>query len=252
MSAPRGTRDQVTFYDGYYRREVDLPVERLKRETRLMALARLGRGSQGERALIVGCGRGEEVAILEAGRIVALDLSLTGVQAARQAQPGAAYCQADGTRLPFGSGSFDALLCSEVIEHVLDPPALVSEFARVLRPGGTLILSTPNWISWWGLARLIGRMLTGRDVTSGGQPVDRWFTTVRLRRVLSPHFEIVERRGVWYYPPTGLGYRRLPDGWLAPLMRRLMPINDALGRIVPGLGHLHALRAVVTHARDAN
>jgi len=44
---------------------------------------------------------------------------------------------------PVQSASYDTVLCSEVLEHVSDPQAAVAEIARVLRPGGTLILSVP-------------------------------------------------------------------------------------------------------------
>jgi SAM-dependent methyltransferase len=46
--------------------------------------------------------------------------------------------------LPFADESFDLVTCSEVIEHVENPHALVREFRRVLRPGGRAILTTPN------------------------------------------------------------------------------------------------------------
>ena len=46
--------------------------------------------------------------------------------------------------LPFADETFDAALCLEVVEHVADPPALLREVARILRPGGSLYLSTPN------------------------------------------------------------------------------------------------------------
>lgn len=46
--------------------------------------------------------------------------------------------------LPFADGSFDVVVCTEVIEHTVDPRRAVMEVARVLRPGGTLVLTTPN------------------------------------------------------------------------------------------------------------
>ncbi|OGJ93666.1 MAG: hypothetical protein A2487_02425 [Candidatus Raymondbacteria bacterium RifOxyC12_full_50_8] len=49
----------------------------------------------------------------------------------------------DITSIPEPAGSFDAILCVEVLEHLPDPIAALQEFARLLRPGGTLILTAP-------------------------------------------------------------------------------------------------------------
>lgn len=46
--------------------------------------------------------------------------------------------------MPFPSGSFDTVLCTQVAEHVAEPMRLFAECARVLRPGGHLILTTPQ------------------------------------------------------------------------------------------------------------
>ncbi len=51
--------------------------------------------------------------------------------------------ECDITEIPAEDGSFDAILCTEVIEHVPQPERVITEFARLLRPGGTLILSAP-------------------------------------------------------------------------------------------------------------
>ncbi|WP_157793136.1 class I SAM-dependent methyltransferase [Bordetella genomosp. 8] len=49
----------------------------------------------------------------------------------------------DGGSMPFADGTFDAVLCVEVMEHASDPELLVSEMFRVLKPGGTLLLTVP-------------------------------------------------------------------------------------------------------------
>jgi SAM-dependent methyltransferase len=49
----------------------------------------------------------------------------------------------DISNIPVGDSSFDAVLCSEVLEHVPDPVSVIKEFARILKPGGKLILTAP-------------------------------------------------------------------------------------------------------------
>jgi ubiquinone/menaquinone biosynthesis C-methylase UbiE len=53
-------------------------------------------------------------------------------------------CAADGLRLPFADASFDAVVCAEVLEHVRADRRVLSEIARVLRPGGDLAVSVPR------------------------------------------------------------------------------------------------------------
>jgi SAM-dependent methyltransferase len=49
----------------------------------------------------------------------------------------------DVTEIPVGDASFDVILCTEVLEHVPDPPAALKEMARIVRPGGTLLITAP-------------------------------------------------------------------------------------------------------------
>ncbi len=49
----------------------------------------------------------------------------------------------DITAIPEPDGSFDAILCSEVLEHIPEPTRALDEFARLLKPGGILILTAP-------------------------------------------------------------------------------------------------------------
>jgi len=75
--------------------------------------------------------------------VTAIDLNTDQVRGRR-----AHYVAADlnGT-LPFADGDFDLVACVESIEHLENPHNLVREFFRVLRPGGALIVTTPNVMS---------------------------------------------------------------------------------------------------------
>lgn len=105
--------------------------------------------------LDVGCGPGSLLYRVR-GRVrqtVGLDLSEEALREARTAlQQGqtatdaalASFVLGDGTRLPFREASFDSILCTETLEHVPDDAAVLSELARVLKPGGRLAVSVPD------------------------------------------------------------------------------------------------------------
>ena len=100
-----------------------------------------------EAFLDAGCGDGRYLAALEAElpeRIAGVDISERILETARARVPRAELRQANLESLPFADGEFDLVLSSQVIEHVVDAEAALRELARVLRSGGTLVLSTDN------------------------------------------------------------------------------------------------------------
>ena len=99
-----------------------------------------------ESFLDAGCGDGRYLASLAAElppRRAGVDIAERILETARQ-RVDADLRQGTLEAIPFGDAEFDVVLCSQVIEHVLDPDAAVAELARVLRPGGTLVISTDN------------------------------------------------------------------------------------------------------------
>jgi ubiquinone/menaquinone biosynthesis C-methylase UbiE len=99
-----------------------------------------------EAFLDAGCGDGRYLAALAAelpSRRAGCDISERILETAR-ARVDADLRQAGLDDLPFADGEFDLVLCTQVIEHVPDADRAVGELARVLRPGGTLVVSTDN------------------------------------------------------------------------------------------------------------
>jgi SAM-dependent methyltransferase len=68
--------------------------------------------------------------------------------------------QADVTKLPFADGSFDVVICSEVLEHIKDNRTAVAELVRVLKPGGDLVVTVPRFLPervCWAISRAYHR-----------------------------------------------------------------------------------------------
>lgn len=95
--------------------------------------------------LEVCCGQGGTAAYLEpSADFTGVELSSEAVALAQSTFPHFKFLQGDATALPFPDGNFSHLVAKEAIEHLLDQPKAVAEWFRVLKPGGTLVLTTPN------------------------------------------------------------------------------------------------------------
>ena len=96
--------------------------------------------------LDAGCGLGFYVSLLSAltpCTLVGLELDQVRIKRAAEATPGAVLVRGDVTRLPFHDCAFDKVLASEVLEHLPDDRAALTELFRVLRPGGVAAFSVP-------------------------------------------------------------------------------------------------------------
>ena len=124
----------------------------------------------GDRVLDLGCGEGRHAitAYLQAPvSVIGLDLSAKDLGIARArfeefraTEPDGEspdgrrlnLLQASGLKLPFADGTFDKVICSEVLEHIPDYRAVLKEIRRVLKPGGLFAVSVPRfgpeWLCW--------------------------------------------------------------------------------------------------------
>jgi 2-polyprenyl-3-methyl-5-hydroxy-6-metoxy-1,4-benzoquinol methylase len=97
--------------------------------------------------------------------------------------------------LPFEDASFDFVVCSEVIEHTLEPRRAVLELGRVLRPGGVMVLTVPNQV--WHFAIDIANFLKLRPY----EGYENWVTWRELRRFVSDAgLRVDEQRGFHMFP----------------------------------------------------
>jgi SAM-dependent methyltransferase len=173
MRSPTAKDQYNEWHDRYeVDREADAPWHRL-----VLAHLDLDRDVKGKRVIEVACGRGGFAARLmrttvPPPQLVAADFSWSAVMkgklfAERTASGAIGWEVADAQALSHPDASFDTVISCETVEHVLDPRAALAEFSRVLRPGGRLLLTTPNYLGPMGLYRGYARLM-GRPYTEEG------------------------------------------------------------------------------------
>lgn len=161
------------------------------------------------RVLDAGCGAGPGLRYLDARGEVSFgtDLVEYPLRVARELAPSARLTRSNLNQgLPFADDSFDVVLMSEVLEHVLDPRAVLHECLRVLTPHGAVILTTPNL---WDVRRLSSRV-TGRVWSGEADPTHvELFNPRKLTACLqSAGFKRVEVRA-GFKPLKWISSRRL-------------------------------------------
>ena len=186
-------------------------------------MRQLLRGEGNDSLLDLGCYNGQLIAqVAPAGlRRVGLDVSHTALRQARDRGTFAVRGQVEGT-LPFRDAAFGVVVAAEVIEHVFDTEALLRQIARVLQPGGRLLLTTPNLVALSGRVKLaLGRSPANVefDASPGTSGHIRYFTFDTLEMLL-------RRAGL-----TPLGR------WTNVAHFSVLGSSELVGRIRPGLGH---------------
>jgi 2-polyprenyl-3-methyl-5-hydroxy-6-metoxy-1,4-benzoquinol methylase len=151
----------------------------------------------------VGCGEGQLAAELkQAGaRVVGIDVAEEPLRRARERHPGLELALVpERAPWPLDDASFDVVWAGDTIEHVADTASWLSEVRRVLRSGGTLLLSTPahDRLTLLGLALWPRRFDRHFDPRSDHL---RFYTPRTLRRLLEDfRFEDVQVRGAGGLP----------------------------------------------------
>lgn len=139
----------------------------------------------------VGCGRGWLTQFLSAlGETTGFDRSVTE---AKKRYPSVHFVECDILELP--PNDFDVAICSEVIEHVRreQQPKLIETLFSVLRPGGTLIMTTPNEPE-------VSRLTTQLSLQKELQPVEDWLDAKALESLVGARFAIERIVTVMFFP----------------------------------------------------
>lgn len=155
--------------------------------------------------LDAGCGTGRASKILSerGSNVTSVDLGYNLVKLTKE-KADTDTAQVSITELPFSSDSFDIVFCSEVIEHIPDPLQGVNELWRVLKPGGWLSLSTPNYL-WQYPVRFASKI--GLRPYKG---YENFLRPARLRNhILELGGKIIEHRGIHLLPFQFSGLNKL-------------------------------------------
>ncbi|MPZ17076.1 MAG: methyltransferase domain-containing protein [Luteitalea sp.] len=207
-----------------------LPLRRAACDFQVAHLSALSGG----RLLDVGCGRGDGLLLLRrlGWSAEGVDFDPSAVDAARTRGLEVRCGTVEAQR--YAAASFDAIVLSHVIEHLFDPLQLLRECARILKPGGRLVVVTPNTASlfharfgasWFHLDPPRHIMLfhappLRQVVEAAGLTIERLTTSLRsawLNWILSRR---IQREGVadLYRPPSN---RERMEGYLSVLAKRI-------------------------------
>jgi ubiquinone biosynthesis O-methyltransferase len=215
--------------------EIGATTERLERELILELVGDVG----GRRVLDVGCGDGElALALVQRGAIVTgIDASAAMIDAAqdraKQHDADITFQVATAEQLPFQAGRFDVVTAITILCFVDDAAPVFREIARVLRPGGRLVIGELGRWSTWAAGRRIRAWLGSRLWRRG-----RFRTANELRALAEQAgLEVKSVRGAIYYPRSALTARLLSR--CDPVLSRLTTVGAAfvaLSAVKPGGG----------------
>ena len=217
------------FAEKYYRLEAAHPWSVGRRDIILRMLRSAG-VHRSDRILEVGCGSGALVEAMEAAGyrdVTGLDMAEAAVGAARSRGLNN-IVQADAAATDFDDGAFDCIIASDVLEHIMDESKALTEWRRLLRPGGLLFCFVPAFAFLW----------SEHDVEN--RHYRRYSRSMLESCVVEAGYK-VERIGYWngwlFLPMTGMRMIRRVVARQRGLERKddFVPLNPLVSRVFNGL-----------------
>jgi uncharacterized protein (TIRG00374 family) len=177
----------------------DLYTQRYFQRRRTNTIKKLLDARSNDVILDIGCGSGVQIRALSLERpnlIIGMDFNRNALLFAKRKE--LSHCEfiiADAQRLPFKKQTIDKIICAEIIEHLNTPEQLISESHRVLKYDGSIVITTPNEYSIWGLYEFLWDAF-GRGRNYGEthlrffsvKDLDAYFKSFRTRSVLTLFF----------------------------------------------------------------
>ena len=184
--------------DDYYLKS-SLPIRLIERR-RLDLIHQMAGECVGLDLAEVGSGGGYVLRMFPRAKITAIDVSDVYLDTARKNLAGydARYVKGEVDKLDLPAQSFDRIICTEVLEHTLDPEAILKAIARLLRPSGVAVITVPNdplIAKLKGVIRKtpVGRILGGRVEWGADKYHLHQWTPPEFEALLSKHFRVTDR-----------------------------------------------------------
>lgn len=137
----------------------DICVQKYFQRRKTSLIKKLLNVSDGDIVLDIGCGSGVQLRSLDAKSpkiLIGTDINQNALQYAKNKNiPNTEFVRCNAEYLPFKTNTIDKIICAELIEHLPNPEHMINESKRVLNDNGSIIITTPNEISIWGLYEIL-------------------------------------------------------------------------------------------------
>jgi SAM-dependent methyltransferase len=171
--------------------------------------------------LELGCGNGATGRLAlrdrKAGRYVGIELSAAMADEAARGLSTVHCGDIERMTLPYGTGTFDALILSEVLEHLVKPEAVLRQLVATLKPGALVLASSPNICHWKNIVELARGRFRYADSGMMDRTHLRWFTPESFR-------ELFENAGVTVDTLAPFNRLNLVERSISKVLRPLRPL----------------------------
>lgn len=185
--------------DDYYARS-PLPIRLIERRRLAIIREMIGSGA-GQELAEIGSGGGHVLRLFPAARLTAIDVSEVFLDTARKNLTGfdVRFIKGEIDKLALPAASFDRIICTEVLEHTVDPKAILAAIARLLKPNGVAVITVPNDPLINRLKQVVKRTplgwALGDRIEWGGDiyHLHQW-TPDEFERLLTPLYRVTSRQ----------------------------------------------------------